>query len=93
VTTLEPHNQRWLLALDMPVTLPKDAILAPTLETLTRERIRSRTRFAFASSVDFSVNRNEDEGLLKLAPRCRRDSIHVPARWPRNGKPPSSRRR
>ena len=67
VTTLEPHNQRWLLALDMPVTLPKDAILAPTLETLTRERIRSRTRFAFASSVDFSVNRNEDEGLLKLA--------------------------
>ncbi len=67
VTTLEPHNQRWLLALDLPVTLPKDAILAPTLETLTRERIRSRMRFAFASSVDFSVNRNEDEGLLRLA--------------------------
>lgn len=67
VTTLEPHNQRWLLALDLPVTLPKDAILAPTLETLMRERIRSRTRLAFASSVDFSVNRNEDEGVLKLA--------------------------
>ncbi|MFT3850695.1 MAG: DUF3488 and transglutaminase-like domain-containing protein [Propionivibrio sp.] len=67
VTTLEPHNQRWLLALDMPVTLPKDAVLAPTLETLTRERILSRTRFAFASSVDFVVNRGESEAQLKLA--------------------------
>ena len=67
VTTIEPHNQRWLLALDLPVTLPKDSILAPTLEALTRERIRSRSRFSFASSVDFVVNRNENEGQLKLA--------------------------
>ena len=67
ITTLEPHNQRWLLALDLPVALPKDSVLAPTLEALTRERVRSRTRFSFASSVDFSVNRSESEGQLKLA--------------------------
>ena len=67
VTTVEPHNQRWLLALDLPVALPKDSVLAPTLEALTRERIRSRSRFSFASSVDFLVNRNENEGQLKLA--------------------------
>lgn len=67
VTTLEPHNQRWLLALDLPVTLPKDSMLGSTLEALTRERVRSRSRFSFASSVDFSVNRNESEDQLKLA--------------------------
>ena len=67
VLTLEPHNQRWLLALDLPLVLPKDAVLAPTLETLTRERIRARTRFTFASAVDFAANRNESEALLKRA--------------------------
>lgn len=67
VTTLEPHNQRWLLALDLPVTLPKDSVIAPTLEALTRERVRSRSRFAFASSVEFVVNRQENEGQLKLS--------------------------
>lgn len=68
-TTLEPHNQRWLLALDLPISLPKDSVLTPTLEALNRERLRSRARFSLASAVDFVVNRQENDGQLKLAQR------------------------
>ena len=72
VTTLEPHNLRWLLALDLPVSLPGDSTLAPTLETYAREPIRNRGRYDFTSFADFVVNRQETPALL-------RQSLRLPA--------------
>ncbi len=69
VTTLEPHNQRWLLALDMPVKLPAESALSPTFETRAREPVQIRARFAFASSPDFVVNRQETPAILQQALR------------------------
>ena len=71
VTTLEPHNQRWLLALDLPVSLPDGSAFSPTFETRIREPLVSRGRYAFTSTVDFVVNRQETPGLLKQA-------LHLP---------------
>ncbi|WP_153108949.1 transglutaminase TgpA family protein [Propionivibrio limicola] len=67
--TLEPHNQRWLLALDLPVALPENSTLAPTFEALAREPVRSRARFAFRSSPDHVANRSEDSAMLRQALR------------------------
>ena len=67
VTTLEAHNQRWLLALDVPTSLPADSALAPTLAALAREPLRLRSRFAFASSVDYRANRVEAPAILQQA--------------------------
>ena len=43
ITTPEAHKQRWLLALDLPLVLPDDSglspTLTPTLETLAREPV------------------------------------------------------
>ncbi|MCM8596757.1 DUF3488 and transglutaminase-like domain-containing protein [Accumulibacter sp.] len=71
-TILEPHNERWLLALDLPMRLPADSALAPTFEVLAREPVRVRSRFSFVSSVDYHANRAE-------TPETLRESLAVPA--------------
>lgn len=67
VSTLEAHNQRWLLALDAATALPPDSELAPTLEVLAREPVRNRTRFTFTSAVDFRANLRESPAILQQA--------------------------
>ena len=67
--TLEPHNQRWLLALDLPISLPEGSALWPTFETLAREPVRYRTRYAFRSALDHVANREESPRMLQQALR------------------------
>ena len=71
-TTLEAHNQRWLLALDLPVVLPEGATLGTTLVALNREPIRSRMRTDFQSAPLYSANRQEHPAVL-------RQSLQLPA--------------
>ncbi|MDR2787685.1 MAG: DUF3488 and transglutaminase-like domain-containing protein, partial [Candidatus Accumulibacter sp.] len=65
--TLEPHNRRWLLALDLPVGLPKEVTLAPTFEALASRPLRFRSRFSFRSTPNYIVNREESQRLLQQA--------------------------
>lgn len=67
--TLEAHNRRWLLALDLPVALPEGAALAPTFEALARMPVRYRTRFAFRSVPEYAANREESRRMLQQALR------------------------
>ena len=67
ITTLEAHNQRWLLALDLPVKLPDDSTLTTTFEARTREPVVSRTRYAFTSALNFVANLQETPALLQQA--------------------------
>lgn len=67
VSTIEAHNQKWLLALDLPTALPADSELAATFEVLSREALRSRARFAFSSSTDFRANIAESPAVLGQA--------------------------
>ncbi len=69
--TLEPHNQRWLLALDLPISFPEGTGLWPTFETLTREPVRYRTRYTFRSALDHAANRDE-------TPRMREQALRLP---------------
>ena len=65
--TLEAHNQRWLLALDLPLELPENVRLTPSLEARSPEPVISRTRFSFTSAVDYVARREEQPLLLKQA--------------------------
>jgi transglutaminase-like putative cysteine protease len=65
--TLEAHNRNWLLALDMPVSLPEDASLTPALVAVSRLPVRFRARFAFRSAPNYVVNREEDAHILQQA--------------------------
>jgi transglutaminase-like putative cysteine protease len=67
--TLEAHNLRWLLALDLPVALPEDAAVTPTFEVLSRRPVRYRSRFSFRSATEYLANRDEAPALLQQALR------------------------
>jgi transglutaminase-like putative cysteine protease len=91
-STLEAHNQRWLLALDMPTTLPPDSELAPTFEALVREPVRNRARFTFTSAVDFRANLLESPAILqhalRLPPRINPRTRALAAEWKANPRSP-----
>lgn len=67
--TLEAHNRRWLLALDLPVSLPEGATVTPTLEVLARTPVLYRSRFIFRSAPDYRANVEESPRLLQQALR------------------------
>lgn len=64
--TLEAHQQRWLLALDMPVAVPRDALVLPTFDLLRRRAVQERLRYEAASAVDFRAGVRESREMLAL---------------------------
>ena len=63
-STLEPHHQRWLLALDAPVLLPPESELNGQLTALSRQRVDQRRRFAMESVLDYRYNKDELATIL-----------------------------
>jgi len=82
---LEAHNERWLLALDIPTTLPPESTLAPTLEVLAREPLRARSRVTFVSALDYRVNVVEAPAILhqslELPPQINPRTRALGAEW------------
>ncbi|MEW5757249.1 MAG: DUF3488 and transglutaminase-like domain-containing protein [Pseudomonadota bacterium] len=50
---LEPHQQRWLFALDLPVTLPDYAFLRFDYQLLHKQRISELMRYQMSSSLRY----------------------------------------
>lgn len=64
-TTVEAHNQRWLLALDAPTGLAPEMTLNGTLTVAVRDPLTERQRFRLAASLDYRFNANETPGALR----------------------------
>lgn len=64
-TTVEAHNQRWLLALDAPGGLPTETALEGTLTAIARQPLSTRQRFRLSASLDYRFNTNEDPAILR----------------------------
>jgi len=62
--TLEPHHQRWLLALDMPVQLPAEALLTPTFTAVRRLPVRERLRYEASSAIRYTAGGQEAQEIL-----------------------------
>jgi transglutaminase-like putative cysteine protease len=67
--TIEPHNQRWLLALDTPVELPPNASLSARLQALSRDPVRQRSRFTMRSALDYRAGIDESPRMRDIALR------------------------
>ena len=65
--TLEPHNKRWLFALDMPEKLSIPADLAPDFQLLSREPVVARTRYNATSFLAYRANLDEPPQQLQRA--------------------------
>lgn len=63
--TLEPHQQRWLLALDVPSKLPDKARVGPGLVALYDDQIVERKIFQFTANTSYEYNREERDGVLR----------------------------
>ncbi|WP_341742903.1 DUF3488 and transglutaminase-like domain-containing protein [Azonexus hydrophilus] len=70
--TLEAHGQRWLLALDAPVTLPAGANLDGRLAALASRPVEKRQRLRLSSSPAYRLNTAE-------SPLSLSDNLRLPA--------------
>lgn len=63
--TLEPHNEHWLFALDVPTAFPTSfgAYLAYGGELLSQKPIKQRTQYQLSSNTRFSMNPDTDQYL------------------------------
>lgn len=51
--TLEPTDQRWLFALDLPTASPEGAWLSPDHQLIARQPVSSTRRYAVGSALDY----------------------------------------
>lgn len=72
--TLEAHQQRWLLALDAPMTLPAQATINNRLSVLSKAPVTSRERFHFSAALDYRFNVDESPLILKRNLKLPRNS-------------------
>ena len=53
--TLEPHNRNWLLMLDLPTSLPANAIVKHDRQVMTKEPVRTRLRYEGRSYLHYKL--------------------------------------
>ncbi len=62
--TLEPHFERWLLALDLPSAVPANARLSSDFVLLGNTPVRERLRYEARAALDYRAGENETEAEL-----------------------------
>lgn len=70
--TMEPHNKRWLFALDLPAKLAPDSRLTGDYQMLSRMPVRQRIRYEMTSHTSYLLGY---EGLTGLE---RRRALQLP---------------
>ncbi|MFB1488131.1 MULTISPECIES: DUF3488 and DUF4129 domain-containing transglutaminase family protein [unclassified Thiocapsa] len=51
--TLEPTDQRWLFALDLPNSVPEEAFLSPDHQLIARQAVSAVKRYRVTSALDY----------------------------------------
>lgn len=94
VMTLEPHNQRWILALDAPVQLPEGLNASNVLAVTQRLPVTERRRYELAASLDYRFNVDEDPRALSrnlaLPPGANPQARALAERWRNSDHRPSA---
>ncbi len=65
--TLEPHNKRWLFALDMPDKLSIPYVLTPDFQLLNDKAVNTRLRYHADSFLGYRANPDETPQQLQRA--------------------------
>jgi transglutaminase-like putative cysteine protease len=67
--TLEPHNMRWVFAIDLPTKAPPDTTLTNDYQLLSLRPIRNRLRYEASSRVGYQYGLDEPPERLRSALR------------------------
>jgi transglutaminase-like putative cysteine protease len=65
--TLEPHNKRWLFALDVPGKVPPRAFAGADFQLYAVQPVNNRIRYEMASFLDYSYGQAEDGIAIRRA--------------------------
>jgi transglutaminase-like putative cysteine protease len=64
---LEPHNKKWLYALDVPATLPQGSTLTGDFQLFNKEAVNARMRYEMSSTLVYRANVDESAAQLRRA--------------------------
>ncbi len=82
---LEPHNKRWLYALDMPATLPANTRLNTDFQLLNNAPVNARMRYQMSSTLRYHANAEETPAQLQrglqLPPRLNPRTLALAQMW------------
>ena len=83
--TLEPHNKKWLYALDVPSTLPAGARLSDDFQLFGKEAVNARQRYEMSSNLVYHANVEESaqqrQRALQLPKRLNPRTLELAASW------------
>ena len=83
--TLEPHNRRWLLMLDIPDDAPQNALLGRERQALSQAPIRTRIRYSGSSHAQYrlapALSDDERAQALQLPDGGNPRSRELARRW------------
>lgn len=71
--TVEPHNKRWLFALDLPATVPPRAAVTDDYQLLAAAPLVARERYAMTSHLQYRMGSDFASGELRRALALPRD--------------------
>ncbi len=63
--TIEPTQQQWLFALDLPSTIPSKTFVTSNYSVKTEEKINKRSTYALSSSPYYAIKDSSDYELLE----------------------------
>jgi transglutaminase-like putative cysteine protease len=82
---LEPHNKRWLYALDMPAALPANTHLSADFQLLNNAPVTARMRYEMSSTLRYQANAQESPSQLQrglqLPPQLNPRTLALAANW------------
>jgi protein-glutamine gamma-glutamyltransferase len=67
--TLEPHEKRWLFAIDLPTTIPQEATITTDYQMFSRKPVRDRLRYRMESVLNYRAGTDESSSQLRHALR------------------------
>ena len=83
--TLEPHNKRWLFALEMPTKLSIPSVITDDLQVLSKTPVIARVRYNVHSQITYRLNVEETpyqlQRALKLPPALNPRTLKLAADW------------
>ncbi|MBM3359021.1 MAG: DUF3488 domain-containing protein [Betaproteobacteria bacterium] len=65
--TLEPHNKRWMFALDLPATVPARSVTSSDFQIRAADPVTARVRYDMVSHLEFSYGISENRLALNRA--------------------------
>jgi transglutaminase-like putative cysteine protease len=86
VITIEPHQRRWLFALELPATIPRMATMSANFELRSVKRVQKRMRYRVRSYTDYQlprVARAELTAGLELAAGAHPKARELALKWRR----------